>query len=216
MMLEGGEHILERLKKARELRGYKIPEFAALIDISPSSLKNWESGAVDPPCSKVAMAAQILNVSMDYLTGRVDTLAYELSLTEPIAVEQLRVMHGLPVWLEQNGSGFALVDAIGQKLTFHDGRICPFESITGEVRAFPPGFALGLHGIGAPLDAEELTTHDRIWLEPLSSDEHLRQELRGWYQVRNAGRYAENEYGHRFYMASYGATWLAFINNSFS
>lgn len=204
---------MERLKKTRESRGYKIPEFAALIDISPSSLKNWENGAVDPPCSKIAKAAQILNVSIDYLTGRVDTLSYELSLTEPIPTGQLHAMHGLPVWLEQDGSGFALTDAIGQKLTFHDGRTCPFEDITGEIRAFPPGFALGLHGIGAPLYPEELAGCERVWLEPLSSDELLRQELRGWYRIRDGGRYAENEYGHRFYAASYGASWLAFIKS---
>lgn len=44
--------------------------------------------------------------------------------------------------------------------------------------------------------------------EPISCDTHLREELRGWYRLKS--RWAENEYGNRFYLDTYGAKWLAF------
>ena len=51
---------------------------------------------------------------------------------------------------------------------------------------------------------------NEIWVEPISVDTDLRQELRGWYYVKK--RWVENEYGNKFYLDAYGAKWLAFNN----
>lgn len=61
---------------------------------------------------------------------------------------------------------------------------------------------------GQPLSRLELHERRDIWLEPISCDTHLRGELRGWYRIKS--RWAENEYGNRFYLDAYGAKWLAF------
>ena len=49
----------------------------------------------------------------------------------------------------------------------------------------------------------------RVWVEPISKDEVLRQEMRGWYTVKD--RFVENEFGQRFYKDTYGNKWLAFM-----
>ena len=48
-----------------------------------------------------------------------------------------------------------------------------------------------------------------VWVEPVSRDEVLRQELRDRYTVKK--RYVENEFGQRFYLDTYGNKWWAFL-----
>ena len=52
--------------------------------------------------------------------------------------------------------------------------------------------------------------YDCVWVEPISMDAALRDELRGWYYIKR--RFVENEVGQRFYFDFYGAKWLAFAN----
>ena len=47
-----------------------------------------------------------------------------------------------------------------------------------------------------------------MWVEPISPDSLLRDELRGWYHRKD--QYVENEYGNRFYLDTYDAKWLGF------
>ena len=65
--------------------------------------------------------------------------------------------------------------------------------------------------VNQPLTLKELTTNRTVWLEPISSDETLRQELRGYYCIM--GNYAENQCGNRFPLFSYGAKWIAYENS---
>jgi len=57
----------------------------------------------------------------------------------------------------------------------------------------------------------EYKEYEQIWLEPISPDSKLRDELRGWYQVKN--RFVQNESGNRFYLDTYGAKRLPFDKN---
>ena len=68
---------------------------------------------------------------------------------------------------------------------------------------------MGWRPIGKPLDYFEIEEQSEVWVEPVSRDEVLRQELRGWYIVKN--RYVENELGQRFYLDTYGNKWWAFL-----
>lgn len=60
----------------------------------------------------------------------------------------------------------------------------------------------------AALGREELAYGMQVWVEPISPDETLRQELRGWYRVKHHA--IENEAGNRFILDSCGAKWLAY------
>ena len=52
-----------------------------------------------------------------------------------------------------------------------------------------------------PMTLSEIKELEQIWLEPISPDSDLRNELRGWYQVKDL--FVQNEYGNRFYLDTY-------------
>lgn len=110
-----------------------------------------------------------------------------------------------PVWSAKHG--WMLVNAISQKLICPNGNMISFSDIDELFIAQAP-FAAPTLPQGQPLSRLELHEQREIWLEPISCDTHLRDELRGWYRIKS--RWAENEYGNRFYLDVYGAKWLAF------
>lgn len=79
------------------------------------------------------------------------------------------------------------------------------------VYAIQPVFALSLRGVGAPLSIDYILSYNKIWVEPITADLTLASELRGWYRPHGR-RLVENEFGHRFYLDTYGSKWLAFVN----
>ena len=62
----------DRLRQAREARGYTPDTLARLIDVSPQQIIRWESGPSDPAASLIVKLAQALAVSTDYLLDLVD------------------------------------------------------------------------------------------------------------------------------------------------
>lgn len=60
----------------------------------------------------------------------------------------------------------------------------------------------------SPITLSQLLLQEDIWVEPISKDPELREELRGWYHLKD--RFVENEYGNRFYLDTYGVKWLGF------
>ena len=62
----------ERLKSARELRELKQAELAKKADMPPSSVAHFESGSRKPSFATLRRLANALDVSTDYLLGRVD------------------------------------------------------------------------------------------------------------------------------------------------
>ncbi len=113
----------------------------------------------------------------------------------------------MPVWV--SSLGWALVNSAKRQLVLADGTALPFEAIQEPIYVTPPAFTLKARGIGAPLQMDELTNLSRVWVEPVTTDSILADELRGWYHPRD-NRLVENEFGNRFYLDTYGAKWLAF------
>lgn len=92
-------------------------------------------------------------------------------------------------------------------LLLPDGRTIPFADC-GQLFASAQLFSEPALPTGAPLTLSEVKERKQIWLEPISPDSELRNELRGWYRVQV--RLVQNKYGNRFYLDTYGAKWLAF------
>lgn len=59
-----------------------------------------------------------------------------------------------------------------------------------------------------PISKDELTAFDEVLVEPISVDQELRRQLRGYYRVKNG--FVENSMGNRFFFDTYGFQWLAF------
>jgi len=62
----------ERLKAARELRKWSQSELANQAGMPPSSIAHFESGSRKPSFDTLRRLANALEVTTDYLLGRVD------------------------------------------------------------------------------------------------------------------------------------------------
>lgn len=62
----------DRLKAARELRQLKQSEVAERAKLPPSSIAHFEAGARKPSFDTLRRLANALEVTTDYLLGRVD------------------------------------------------------------------------------------------------------------------------------------------------
>jgi transcriptional regulator with XRE-family HTH domain len=62
----------ERLKAARELRKYSQSELAARAGMPPSSIAHFEAGSRKPSFDTLRRLANSLEVTTDYLLGRVE------------------------------------------------------------------------------------------------------------------------------------------------
>ena len=102
-----------------------------------------------------------------------------------------------------------MVNAIEGELLFASGMRLSLAD-AAEVYVLPPAFATPGAAVTMPLKRDELTGYDCVWVEPISMDVALRDELRGWYHIKR--RFVENEVGPCFYFDFYGAKWLAFAN----
>jgi transcriptional regulator with XRE-family HTH domain len=63
----------ERLKAARQLRGLNQADLAAKAGMPPTSISHFEGGMRKPSFANLRRLAQVLDVTTDYLLGRVDT-----------------------------------------------------------------------------------------------------------------------------------------------
>ena len=80
----------------------------------------------------------------------------------------------------------------------------------GSVYAAQPPFYEASLPDSKPLSKHELQNYQEVWLEPVSHDTELREQLRGTYRVYE--HRAENNFGNRFSLDTYGVKWLAFSN----
>ena len=67
---------------------------------------------------------------------------------------------------------------------------------------------MGYSPTAKPISYDDLKKYESLWIQPISPDSFLREELSGWYQVKSF--YVENEYGTRFLFDTYGTKWIAF------
>lgn len=194
-----------QFKTARLMKKLSLPEAAEQLGISRAALNAWEIEKKTPSVERVENMADLYGVSTDFLLGRSDL--FHLSADAPISQKSLILMHGKPVW--SNKYGWMLVDSISKKLIIDCDNMIPFAN-AGELYGNPVSFSESVMPNGEPLDKDELVYGTEIWVEPISTDMTLRQELRGWYRVRHHA--IENEAGNRFTLDSYGAKWIAFAN----
>lgn len=62
-----------RIREVRTLRGLTSDELSERVDLSSESLRHIEIGSSKPSLKKLFTIAEALDVSLDYLTGRVPT-----------------------------------------------------------------------------------------------------------------------------------------------
>ncbi len=196
-----------KFRTARQLKKLKVIEAAELLGISQPTLSAWETGNKAPSVEGLGKMADLYGVTTDFLLGRTDS---KLSFENMAILNKklLPILHEKPVWSAKHG--WMLVDYAKSHL-IGCNIIIPLEKAE-ELFIAPPTFAESSIPNSEPLLRNELQYGLQIWVEPISADSSLREELRGWYRVKHHA--IENECGNRFSLDSYGAKWLAFPGKS--
>lgn len=190
-------------KNARKSQKLIIKDAAAKLDVSPSTLEAWESERKTPSIESLEAMANLYQVTTDYLLGRENPSS---TTSLPLSQEILKIYHSKPVW--SSDYGWVLVDSVRNVFVRTDGSMVPFDSAGSVYAAQPPFYEATLPDT-KPLSKQDISNYSEVWLEPISHDAELREDLRGWYRVRD--HWVENDYGIRFPIDTYGAKWLAFI-----
>lgn len=193
-----------KFRTARQLKKLKAIEAAELLGISQPTLSAWETGNKVPSVEGLEKMADLYGVTTDFLLGRSES-EHHLDDMTVLNKKLLPVMHEKPVWSAKYG--WMLVDYAKSHLVGCN-IIIPFEQAE-ELFIAPPKFAESSIPNSEPLSRSELQYGLQVWVEPISADRSLREELRGWYRVKHHA--IENECGNRFSLDSYGAKWLAFL-----
>lgn len=192
-----------QFKNARLIKHLKVADAMKLLGVSQPTLSAWEGERKSPSIEKLELMADVYETSTDYLLGRIST--YKNMPSNPISPSSLPVLHGQPLWSPEYG--WLLVNSIEKHLIQSNGNTIPFSAI-GDLYTIPPIFSVPETLSDAPLTRAQMLIKEEIWVEPISPDSNLRDELRGWYHRKD--QYVENEYGNRFYLDTYEAKWLGF------
>lgn len=194
-----------KFKEARQMHKLTIAEAAERLGVSQAALSTWESGRKSPTIENLIGMAELYGVTTDYMLGR-SKEPQGISENRALAAEELRIRNGMPVWSECHG--WLLVDAGAGFLLRSDGAKLPLLD-AGALYPMPQAFSTALLPEKRSLRRENLTPGISVWVEPISPDAALRNELRGWYHIFDT--FAENDIGNRFPLSSYTVRWLAFV-----
>lgn len=63
-----------RLRRAMNQRSVKLKDFAKAVCRSEETVKKWRNGSMMPAFATVVSIANVLHVSIDFLTGRTDIM----------------------------------------------------------------------------------------------------------------------------------------------
>lgn len=197
----------KQFKTARKMNNLKLKDAAVMLGVSQPTLSSWESGRKSPTIDGLLKMSDLYKVSTDFLLGRAKTAESMIS-DKIVPNSNLRIMHGQPVWSKEYG--WMIVDSVNSYLISADNIRIPF---TDDVNLYykAENFAEGFVPEEIPLSSSEIFKYNKVWVEPISSDELMRSELRGWYYVKK--HWVENDFGSRFYLGTYGSKWIAFEEN---
>ena len=194
-----------RFRECRERSGLTTAELAKRIGVSQAAVSQWDTGKKFPSSETLCKLADLYGVSIDYLVGRGSADPSLPVQDQTISSEALRFRHGHPVWDESKGWG--IVNTVLDYVIFMDGsKVVLREAMN--LYAMTPAFAMGYSPASKPISYDDLSKYQSLWIQPISPDSVLRDELTGWYQVKSF--YVENQFGTRFLFDTYGTRWLAF------
>lgn len=188
-----------RFKEARLLKGFKLIDCAEKLGVGQPTLSAWERGSKNPTLENLEAMADLYGVSVDYLLGRIGP---DADNSTPISKDMLPAFHGRPVW--NNELGWCIVDNISKCLCCANGKVPLNDAI---LYVAPDRFAQA-PALTKRISKDELNAFDEVLVEPISVDQELRSQLRGYYRVKNG--FVENSTGNRFFFDTYGFQWLAF------
>lgn len=82
----------ENIKKLRIAKNLNQVEFAKLIGVTKQCVSNWENDNVIPSIEMLVKMADLFNVSTDYLLGRTERRALDVSLLSDKQIEHISLL----------------------------------------------------------------------------------------------------------------------------
>ena len=195
-------------KLARKMKKITLTAAARELGVTQPALSSWESERKAPSIEALIRMAKFYGITTDFLLGLSQEADPRKDWLEPIDPSLIPVLHETPVFSPTRG--WAFVDAVTSELHFANGETLPASNLN-ELYIMAPVLMCPSVPNTPALAKAELQEYDEVWVEPISTDRLLQQELRGWYRVKKY--YVENAVGQRFYFDFYGAKWLAFFTN---
>lgn len=192
-------------KLARKMKKITLTAAAKELGVTQPALSGWESERKAPSIEALIRMAKFYGVTTDFLLGLAQEADPRKDWLAAIDPSLIPVLHETPVFSPTRG--WAFVDAVTNELHFANGETISANNI-GELYIMAPVLMCPSVSNNPALAKSELSEYDEVWVEPISTDRMLQQELRGWYRVKK--HFVENIVGQRFYFDFYGAKWLAF------
>lgn len=62
--------IMNKIKELRTSKGYNQIQLAQILEVSQTSVSNWESGKYLPETDKLLKMSEIFDASVDYILGK--------------------------------------------------------------------------------------------------------------------------------------------------
>ena len=193
---------------ARKMKNITLTAAAKELGVTQPALSGWESERKAPSVEAVIRMAKFYGVTTDFLLGLTTEAEPRKDWLAPIDPSVLPALHETPVFSPDRG--WAFVDAVSRQLKFASGEKMSYQD-AGELYIVAANRMQPMLPTQAAILKQILPEYKEVWVEPISNDAVLKQELRGWYQVKK--NYVENLVGQRFYFDFYGAKWLAFPSN---
>ena len=78
----------QRIREARKARGISLEELADQVGLQKESFRHIETGAGKPRLETLCAVADLLDISLDYLTGRSADLPVSLHQNDVLTHEQ--------------------------------------------------------------------------------------------------------------------------------
>lgn len=197
--------MINRFAEARKRKGLKAVQVAELVGVTKGTLSTWESGQKMPTYDNLLTLANLYGCSIDYLLCRTPVSTELPDGAVKLDLNVLNIYHGRPVWSSQ--FGWLLVNGSEKYLIAEDGKKYQYEEV-GVLYTVPVNYSISSISNSSPLNLHQLVSEKTVWVEPISPDRALAEQLRGVYHLKES--FVENEYGQKFYLDNLGKDWIAF------
>ena len=211
-----------RLKRIRELRGFSQTSLAEEMtrrqgsDKKPfpkQSISGWESGRHTPTTYALISLANVLDVSVDYLTGNTKTVNAQVNVSDlfqlPSNIEKsdiLQIEYEPLYYCPENGTGYwTLMDPITKTLVSVENPPLSITDLKGT-----------LYSITEKPFAEKLSLSDAkkradIYVMVLGFPKAASEKLKGWYSY-DAGNdlFVKNDKSFAFPPEQYGNPYIGY------
>ena len=86
------ETIGSRIQKIRVKKNLTIRELCNLTKIDEVSLSTYESGIIEPSVREIAIISRVLNVTSDYILGRIDEETNDLYILKITLSDSVKII----------------------------------------------------------------------------------------------------------------------------